>query len=797
MTPPLDLTNDDSYNEAETRQDYINKALASAGWIKSDKIRVRNEYQITKGRLLGGGKREKPLIADYILQYKNQGLAVIEAKSKEKYYTEGVTQAKEYAKRLNIRYAYATNGKQIYFIDMEKAVEHEVDHYPTPDELWEMTFPVAATPYSASPVECGISDDRLAYTSDARCWIDRFSEIPFNDKGGLWQPRYYQENAVKAVLKAVAEGKQRILLTLATGTGKTAISAQIVWKLFKAKWNRTNNPSRLPRILFLADRNVLANQAFNAYSGLDGLEENALIRIKPESIKKAGRVPKNASIFFTIFQTFMSGTDETPYFGQYPKDFFDLVIIDECHRGGANDESKWRAILDYFSSAVQLGMTATPKIAGENINTYKYFGDPVYIYSLKEGINDGFLTPFRVQEITTNIDTYQFNPEDEILSGEIDPDKIYDMDDQNRIIQIKQAETFRVKKLMELLNQKQKTLVFCASQNHAAAVRDLINQYADEKNPEFCCRVTANDGIIGDTHLKQFQNNERNIPRILTTSEKLSTGVDAPEIRNIVLLRPVNQMIEFKQIIGRGTRLYDGKDYFTIYDFVKAHEKFNDAEWDGGPIEPETPPSSRPPRKSAGHKPKNPMIVVRLSDGRERTLDSNVNTLFYDASGKPISAEEFVTRLFGDMPTFFKNEADLRAIWSDPETRKQLLERLERAGYAADQLENLTKLIHGENSDLFDVLSYVAYQKPLVTRTERAECAKKRFITYDEKQQEFLNFVLEQYVSEGVQELNSEKLQSLLKLKYNDINDAKIILGPVGDIRNLFVGFQQHLYSEV
>ena len=323
--------------------------------------------------------------------------------------------------------------------------------------------------------------------------------------------------------------------------------------------------------------------------------DDALVRIAPESIKKKGRVPTNGSIFFTIFQTFMSGPPKdgqpSPYFGDYPKDFFDLIIIDECHRGGANNEGNWRGILEYFSPAVQLGLTATPK-RNENVDTYQYFGEPVYIYSLKDGINDGFLTPFKVKQIATTLDEYIYTPDDMLVEGELEAGKRYEEADFNKTIEITEREAYRVKVFMEMINQKEKTLVFCATQDHARVVRDLINQIKTSNDPNYCQRVTAEDGSLGDQHLRDFQDNEKTIPTILTTSQKLSTGVDARNIRNIVLMRPINSMIEFKQIIGRGTRLYEGKDYFTIYDFVKAHQHFNDPTWDGEPIDPE-PRSSR------------------------------------------------------------------------------------------------------------------------------------------------------------------------------------------------------------
>ena len=396
-----------------------------------------------------------------------------------------------------------------------------------------------------------------------------------------WQPRYYQENAITNTLDAIAKGQDRILLTLATGTGKTAIAFQIAWKLFHSKWNLRKDGQQLPRILFLADRNILADQAFNSFSAF---EEDVLVRIRPSEIRKKGKVPTNGSIFFTIFQTFMSGRDEQgnpePYFGEYPKDYFDLIIIDECHRGGASDESSWRSIMEYFSPAVQIGLTATPK-RDKNINTYRYFGEPVYIYSLKEGINDGFLTPFRVKQIHTTIDDYLYASDDHILEGEIEKGKVYTEKEMNKVIEIKEREEYRVKKFLEMMNQDQKSIVFCATQKHAFAVRDLVNQNSKSTNVNYCHRVTADDGDLGEQHLRDFQDNEKIIPTVLTTSQKLSTGVDAPELKNIILMRTVNSMIEFKQIIGRGTRLNDRKDYFTLYDFVGAHKHFLDPEWDG------------------------------------------------------------------------------------------------------------------------------------------------------------------------------------------------------------------------
>lgn len=818
-------------NEAQTRLDYIDPALKAAGWGEVKGSRIRVEFPITDGRIIGGGRRKQPLQADYVLEYRNKRLAIVEAKARNLLYTEGVGQAKDYAERLNIRYTYATNGLKIYGIDMDQGTEGDVDRYPTPDELWEMSFP----------------EPKEAYKKEIADWKSRFEAVPFALFMGKYLPRYFQHVAIEKSLDAIAAKQNRILLTMATGTGKTATAFHICWKLFHAKWNLKRDGSRSPRILFLADRNLLADQAFNAFGEFD---DDALVRIKPKDIKKKGKVPTNGSVFFTIFQSFMASdrseaeeevqqeqveelamAAEEPasynspkeiesYFGQYEPDFFDFIIIDECHRGGANDESSWRAIMEHFSPAVQLGLTATPK-RDVNADTYKYFGEPIYTYKLKDGINDGFLTPFKVKEISTTLDKYTFTKDDLIESGDIDPNKEYTESEINRIIEIKEREAYRVNLFLSEINQDHKTLVFCATQRHAAMVRDLINQYSKSKSPNYCHRVTAEDGGIGEAHLRDFQDNEKSVPTILTTSQKLSTGVDAPEVRNIVLMRPVNSMVEFKQIVGRGTRLFEGKDYFTIYDFVDAHEHFKDPEWDGDPEPPEGggDGGEKPPCKACGQRPcicekpepepcpecnnspcvceggPRKFIEVKLSKGKALSIDSMINTSFWSADGTMISADEFIQQLFGDIPSLFKNEDELRRIWSLPSTRKKLLEELSDKGYTQPQLEDLRKLVHGEDSDLFDVLNYVAYQRDLVPRLDRAEQAMIQIKDYDPKQQAFLNFVLKQYVKEGVSELDDSKLGDLIKLNYGSIEDAKQQLGEIKAIRENFIGFQEHLYQ--
>jgi len=812
-------------NESETRAELIDPKLKSCGWgvIEGSRIlRERNVCKITDGRIQVGGGRKKPLIADYILVYKGIKLAVVEAKSNELEVGEGVAQAKLYAGKLNLETTYSTNGKEIYQICLKTGAESLVTDFLSPQELWDKTY------------------------SDQNDWREQFASIPFEDKSGTWQLRYYQEIAVKNTLEAIAQNKNRILLTLATGTGKTAIAFQIAWKLFQTRWNlsvqlksengkwkinndKTHYQSRRPRILFLADRNILADQAFNSFSAFP---DDAMVRIKPKEVRKTGKVPTNGSIFFTIFQSFMSGRDEhgnpEPYFGEYPTDYFDFIIIDECHRGGANDEGNWRGVLEYFSPAVQLGLTATPK-RRDNVDTYAYFGEPIYIYSLKEGINDGFLTPFKVKRIKTTLDDYLYAPDDNIIEGEVEEGRLYEEDDFNKIIEIKEREAKRVQIYMDEANPNDKTIIFCATQVHAAAVRDLVNQYKKSTDTNYCVRVTANDGEIGEQFLREFQDNEKTIPTVLTTSQKLSTGVDARNIRNIVLMRPVNQIIEFKQIVGRGTRLFDGKEFFTIYDFVDAYQRFSDPEWDGEPVEEDPckvcgenpcvckkePPKPcpecgkspcicvkepPPPCDKCGQSPCicPKRVKIKLKDGKEREIQHMIATSFWSADGKPISAEEFLNNLFGELPNLFKDEDELRTLWSNPKTRKTLLERLDEAGFGKDELNSLKKLIDAEKSDLYDVLEYVFNSdlKP-ITRIERVTRAKATILAFlNKRQREFIEFVLNKYIESGVEELDQEKLPLLLTNKYHSLEDAKEILGEVAEISSLFIDFQPHLYSQ-
>lgn len=761
-------------SEADTRANYIDPALKEASWQSTNIIR---EHYFTDGRKLAKGARGKRCFVDYLLHKDNRYLGIIEAKKESEHPTKGLQQAIEYAQKLNVRFVYSSNGKQTYELDLETGRSDYINQYPTPLEL--------SRRYDEVSSDIG----------------EELRRVPFLLEGAM-QPRYYQELAVNAATDAIGQGKSRILLTLATGTGKTFIAFQIVHKLFQARWNSNNLGLRRPRILFLADRNILADQAINTFNPY----EKDLIKINGDEVRKRnGVVPTNAHIFFAIYQAIAERENIDGYYKAYPRDFFDLVMIDECHRGAANEAGSWRAILDHFNSAVHLGLTATPKRT-DNVDTYEYFGKPAYVYSLKEGINDGFLTPYRVKRVRTNLDELVLTNDDVIIEGEAGQD-LYQVADYDRKIIVDERTELVAKTILDNINPLEKTIVFCENQNHALTMRDMINKYKAIRDPHYCVRVTSDEGKIGRELLEKFQDNDKDIPTIITSSQMLTTGVDARNVRNVVLDRTVGSMVEFKQIVGRGTRVFDGKDYFTIIDFRGATNKFYDEDWDGEPetprpkdiggdITPEPYVSEQPEGDEGGgtgsNEPK-PRLKVKLGKHRElKVIDVEIR--YIDENGKPLTIQEFVEKLIQQLPGLFKSVDELRDIWSDPDSREQLLVKLVQVGFDKEQLSTLRRLFDANECDIFDLLAFLAFEQPMATRKSRADAVRMSSTFFDQYEQDkakqFLHFVLNRYEQTGATELARERLPVLIELSgLGTIKDASMVFG--GKPAYLLTAFKQ------
>ena len=776
-----------AYTEADTRAKLIDPALKSDGWLESHIVR---EYYFTDGRKLIGGKRGKQYYVDYLLTYENTNLAIIEAKAENKDPLDGLQQSINYAQKLKIDVVYATNGHKIYEHNLITGKGEWVENFPTPQALFERKFP-ALTPTKENIIK-----------------------QPFHFEGNM-KPRYYQQIAVDKTLEAIANGRDKVLLTLATGTGKTYIAFQIVYRLFEAKWTKSGT-SRRPKVLFLADRNVLADQAFNTFNPL----EKDIVRVNGKEIRKrGGKVPTNANVFFAIYQSiaerksdeFDEENDVTAYYKQYPAEFFDLIVIDECHRGSANDESSWREILDYFGAAVHLGLTATPK-RDDNGDTYDYFGKPVYEYSLKEGINDGFLTPYKVKRIQTNIDEYRFNPND-IIQGELE-EQVVALDKFEKEVIIPKRTELIARTILEQIEPMDKSIVFCVNQKHAIDMKTAIDKFKTVPDNDYCVRVTSDEGQIGRDYLEAFQNNDRDIPTILTSSKMLTTGVDAKNVRNVILTAPIRSMTEFKQIIGRGTRVFEGKDFFTIIDFVGATNLFYDDAWDGLPEE-QTEAETVEPDKGAGKvkEPKQPYgdaeddtttstekerkekVTIDIKGRKLKVID--IETTYVGADGIPLKTHEFLEFLVGILDTFFHDEAQLREIWSDPVKREALLEKLRSMQIDEVQLEELKSIFDAEESDIYDVLAHLSFNLDIKTRSERAFAVHyRKYIEkyHNGKVKEFLNFILERYEKDGVKEMGSDKLSSLIKLSGLDRNELKEAFEGAANIREGYFGLQREIY---
>ena len=765
-------------SESDTRANFIDPKLVESGW---ESMHITREYYFTDGRKLLGNKRGKRLFLDYLLKYNNKNLAIIEVKKLGDHPTKGLQQALEYAEKLNISFVYATNGKRIYEFNRQTGKGMYVDSFPAPEELYNTLY------------------------GPTKALKAKLHAIPFLLTGNFG-PRYYQEIAVNKVMESIADGQKRILLTLATGTGKTFISFQIVHKLLQAKWN-LDGLDRRPRVLFLADRNVLADQAINTFNPY----EKDVIKIDGEEVRKRnGVVPTNAYIFFAIYQAIAERENIGGYYKAYPSDFFDIIIIDECHRGSANESGSWRAILDHFEPAVHLGLTATPK-RDDNVDTYKYFGKPIYEYSLKDGIQDGFLTPYKVKRVTTNIDEYIHTNDSKVVQGEVKKDH-YEINDFNRTITINQRIELVAKTILQHIGKMEKTIVFCANQDHALDLRDYINQHKSVVDPNYCVRVTSDEGKHGRELLEAFQDNDKDIPVILTSSKMLTTGVDARNVRNIVLTAPIGSMVEFKQIIGRGTRVFEGKDFFTIIDFVGATNLFYDEAWDGEPEQP-TEGEDDTIGGTKTTKPKKPQrlvkepaepyevkekLIIDLSNGRKVKV-TNIDTRYIDEHGKPLTAREFLEKLVGELPAIYKDEAHLRSIWSNPDTRATLLKQLGALGFDKEQLDDLRQMIATPHCDIFDVLSHISFASDLITRKQRVAFVKGNpefFEVYKKVEaKEFLEFVLQHYETYGIEELQRDKLGDLVKLKLGTPKDAKTAFGDMKTLLNAYYRLQENIYK--
>lgn len=773
------------FSESDTRSKFIDQKLKNDGWQENSIIR---EYYFTDWRKLLWNARWKRKFADYILSYKWIKLAIIEAKKLDLEATEWLEQVKEYAKILNLRFIFSTNWKKIYQFDMQTGFWSFVENYPNPEELYEMVFEVE---------------------NEAREILLKES-FYLTDK----KPRYYQEIAIQKTMEKIAENQKRILLTLATWTGKTVIAFQIIYKLFQARWSLDGIGKRRPRILFLADRNVLVNQAMNTFNPL----EKDIIKINSEEIRKRnGKVPTNASIFFWIYQaltgwnywedTENDNFSSEEYFRQYDKNFFDLIVIDECHRGWAREDGNWAEILKYFESAVQIGLTATPKRA-DNVDTYKYFWNPIYEYSLKNGIDDGFLTPFKIKRIQLNTDEFVLNSSDKIISWEVKK-QVFGVNDMDRTIVIDERTELVAQTILQQINKMDKTIVFCVDQDHALRMRDAINKYKTVKDADYCVRVTSNEWEIWKIFLEKFQNNSKDIPTILTSSQMLTTWVDALNVRNIVLDRNIWSIVEYKQIIGRGTRVFDGKDFFTVYDFRWATTKFVDEIWDWLPEEDFEKEEKILENKNKEEnfedflpkdeeiKEKNEKIFVKLADNREIKI-INIETRYLDPStGKHLSSEDFIKKILVELPKLYQNEHDLRLAWANPETREKFLKNLEYIWLDAEQIENLKKIFEAEKSDIFDILAYISYGNEIKNRTERSKIAKSILEKYENpKAKDFLQFLLELYEREWIMNFKKDGLSSKIEL-FNRWLAREIAaeFGWVKELKQAYYDLQKGIYE--
>lgn len=751
------------FSEDDTRVKLIDVKLHASSWSEENIIR---NYYFTDGRKLIGNKRGERKFADYLLKFQNNNLAIIEAKKQSKDPLDGLSQGIEYARILNVAFVYSTNGDKIYEYNLKTSSGEYIEKFPTPSELFTRIYG-------------NLKEWQHKLLSQRELYIPQ-KEL-----------RYYQKIAVDKVIEALINGKNRILLTLATGTGKTTIAFALCYRLLEARWNKTNQDKK-PKILFLCDRVSLRDQALGEFNPIEG----DCVAVSAQELRKNnGRVPTSANVFFGIYQSLASNSkeqenvneeQESKFYLQYPKDFFDLIIIDECHRGGANEEGSWAGVLEYFSSATHLGLTATPK-KSDNVDTYRYFGESIYEYSLKDGIEDGFLTPYKVKRVTTTLsEGYVYNPDD-IIEGELEKG-FYKINEFERNIHLPQYNDFLAKEILKLINPMDKTIIFCANQAHASEVKRAIDKFKSVKRDDYCVRVTSDEGKIGLEYLKQFQDNDKSYPVILTSSKMLTTGVDARNVRNIVLLANIGSIIEFKQIIGRGTRVYEGKDFFTILDFTGVTRLFYDPKWDGEQIKDEEKTEVKTiqnKREQSNPKEvtKQKEVTVHLKGTKLKVLD--ITTSYIGDSDKPLSTKEFLEFLVGKLAEFYNDETRLREIWSNQASRKEFLQKLEKDRISEQVLEELTVIFEQKDCDVYDVLAHLSFNSEIKTRHERVLNVKnstflKRF--QKEKALKLVEFLLDRYQEYGIKDFDSG-LKTLIDL--SSLGSVKELVSEFEGMENL------------
>ncbi|EFK9757212.1 DEAD/DEAH box helicase family protein [Campylobacter coli] len=749
--------------------------LYASSWSEENIIR---NYYFTDGRKLIGNKRAERKFADYLLKFQNNNLAIIEAKKQNKDALDGLSQGIEYAKTLNVPFVYSTNGDKIYEYDLRVSRGEYIENFPSPNELFQRVYG-------------NLKEWQYKLLTQRELYIPQKTL------------RYYQKIAVDKVIEALINGKDRILLTLATGTGKTTIAFALCYRLLEARWNKENKDQK-PKILFLCDRVSLRDQALGEFNAV---ESDCKVISAEEIRKNDGKIITNANVFFGIYQSLAANSkdqentqeeQESKFYLQYPKDFFDLIIIDECHRGGANEEGNWACVLEHFSSATHLGLTATPK-KSDNVDTYRYFGESAYEYSLKEGIEDGFLTPYKVKRITTTLsEGYVYNPDD-LIEGELEKG-FYKMSEFERNIHLPQYNDFLAKEILKLIDPMDKTIIFCANQAHASDIKRAIDKFKSVKRDDYCVRVTSDEGKIGLEYLKQFQDNDKSYPVILTSSKMLTTGVDARNVRNIVLLANIGSIIEFKQIIGRGTRVYEGKDFFTILDFVGATKLFYDPKWDGEKIEELKEQDEKEKitkehiKQTKEESKEKKSVTIHLKGTKLKVLD--ITTTYVGAQGKPLSTKEFLEFLIGKFGEYYDDEAKLREIWSDQKNRERFLKALANDGVDEDALKDLREIFQ-KDCDIYDVLAHLSFNAEIKTRQERVLQVEngeflKRF--QKEKAIKFIEFLLNRYQEYGIKDFD-DGLKPLIEL--SSLGNARELASEFGSLENLkqsFDDLQREIY---